>query len=71
MKSFYVTTTRTSAEMVRQEILRLDDLAALQYRRENKTLLVVTSNSLDEDRLEMIPGVAHAVNLASLGRFVK
>ncbi len=68
MKSFYVTTTRASSEMVRQEILRADSMAAIQYRREVKTLLVVMSSTLSEEVLERIPGVSHAANVASLGK---
>ncbi len=71
MKTFYVTVTRATSDLVRQEILRLDSLAAIQYRREVKTLLMVNSSCLTEERLEAIPGVSHAVNIMSLGKMVR
>ncbi len=68
VKSYYVTTTKTHAESVMREILRLDLEATLSHRRDNNTLLLVRGNKFSELTLEAIDGVAHAVALTALGK---
>lgn len=70
MKSFYVTTTKTHSEKVRNEILRIDAEALVTYRPDNRTLFLVQSLRMSELTLEAIDGVAHAVSLAAIGKKV-
>lgn len=67
MKGFLVTTTYRQSAAVVDEILRIDPNAAISYRREDNTLLMVRSARLSEWSFEAIAGVAHAVNLSNLG----
>lgn len=71
MKKFYVTSTASHAEAVMREILRLDPIALISHRRENKTLLLVASEALSEWTLEAIDGVGHAVNITKMAEFLR
>lgn len=66
MRHFLATTTRASAEIAIVEILKADPEAIVSHNRDNKTLLRVASEILDEDKIESLPGVAHAVDLDAM-----
>ena len=66
MRQFLVTSTRKSAETAIQEILKADPVAIVNYRHDNKTVLRVFSEILDEDKIESFPGVACAVDTAAI-----
>jgi len=66
MRHFIATTTRASADIAMREILLADPEAIVTHRQDNKTLLRVASEIFDEDKLEAIPGVVHAVDIDAM-----
>jgi hypothetical protein len=66
MRHFLATTTRASGEIAIREILKADPEAIVSHGQDNKTMLRVASEFFDEDKLEAVPGVVHAVDIDAM-----